>query len=118
MKRFLILATLIQVGLVVFGYYSATGLAFAGLMGTGISAVIGFLYARSQTPTLWGGFVGGGLIGLLSATVAVTVALALTQPLWALLGPGPISVPLVSAVAAGLGGILGARRTPSVGSSH
>ena len=118
MRRFLVLAIVFQLALVIAGHYAETALASSGLLGTAISAVIGYLYARSEQPTLWGGFAGGSAIGLVSSVIAVLVALAWEQPLWALLGPGPIAVLLASAVAGGLGGGLAVWRRKGGGGAR
>ena len=59
MKPFLIVATALQLVLVILVRYVAAVLSWASFLGASTAAVIGYLYARSVQPTLWGGFVGG-----------------------------------------------------------
>lgn len=103
-----LLASLLQVAMVVTGHYVPAVAARFGLLGTLISLVAGVVFARSLTTGIgrgigfMGGLVAGGACALVG--IALSVGLGDVSAMILLLGT------LVSAVAGGIGGAVAVRR--------
>ncbi len=112
--RSTVLATLLQLAMVVAGHYSPQIAGLFALGGTGISTVGGLLYAlwAEGAPSAADDAKGGAIAGGLSALIGIVVSVALGDVPAATLAYGT----LFSAAGGTLGGFIGRAlrgRTPS-----
>ena len=108
-RRYVIIALVLQLAMVLLGQVSELVLALSGWFGMGIPLVVGWLYAVRRGLSLRDASVGGLLIGAVGAAIGLCVAIPLTGGDWSLLPLGT----LASSFAGLLGAFLG--RTLKVG---
>ena len=104
MKRFVVIALVLQVLMVIAGHYNTAVLNLSAILGVGIPFVIGLWYGLSEKPGSGGGAKGGFVIGILGAAVGVLIAILLGDATWTLMTFAPLS----SGVTGSLGGVIGA----------
>jgi len=104
MKRFVVIALVLQVLMVVAGHYSTAVLNLSAILGVGIPLVVGLWYGLSEKPGTGDGAKGGFVIGLVGAVVGVLVAILMGDQPWSLMTFAPLS----SGVTGLLGGVVGA----------
>lgn len=103
MMRFVWIALVLQLAMVLAGHWVEAVLLLSGPLGVGIPFLVALWYGATR-PTTMGQAAGGGfVIGLVGAAVGVLVAILLGDQGWILMTFAPLS----SAVAGALGAIIG-----------
>jgi hypothetical protein len=104
MKRFVWIALILQVVMVVAGHFSTAVVNLSAILGTGIPFVVALWYGAAKKPPYTAGAKGGFVIGIVGAVVGVLVAILMGDQPWSLLAFAPLS----SGVTGLLGGVIGA----------
>jgi len=102
-RRYVIIALVLQLAMVLLGQVSELVLALSGWFGMGIPLVVGWFYSVRRGLSLKDASVGGLLIGAVGAAIGLCVAIPLTGGDWSLLFLGT----LVSSFTGWLGAFLG-----------
>jgi len=109
-RRYILLALVLQLAMVLLGQVSSFVLAMSGLFGMGIPLVVGWLYAVRRALTLKDASVGGLLIGAVGAALGLVVAIPLAGDSWGLLPLGTVASSFTGWLGAFLGWMLKGRR--------
>lgn len=104
MKRYVWIALILQVLMVVAGHFSEAVLNLSAILGTGIPFIVALWYGAAEKPGYGAGAKGGFVIGIVGAVVGVLVAILMDDQPWSLLAFAPLS----SGVTGILGGVIGA----------
>lgn len=99
---YILIATVLQIVMVVAGHYSPAVIALSAILGVGIPFVVGAVFGASAAASYRDASVGGFLIGIVGAAIGILVAILLGDQPWSLLAFGPIS----SAVTGLLGALI------------
>jgi hypothetical protein len=103
MQRFIIIAAVLQIAMVVTGHYNDFVLMnLSAVLGVGIPLVVAFFYGR-DAEGVKDGAVGGLAIGFVGAFLGIGLAIAMGDQMLMLLAFGPLS----SAVTGAIGGAVG-----------
>lgn len=103
MGKYVTIALVLQVLMVLAGHYNDTVLQLSGPLGVGIPLAIGAWFGATAAPDYKGAAGGGFVIGLVGAVVGILIAIMLGDAEWILLAFGPLS----SAVTGVLGALVG-----------
>jgi hypothetical protein len=110
MQRYVIIATILQVAMVVAGHFNEFVLLnLSAILGVGIPLVVAFFYGRhvvSGKTAMWGGVV----IGFVGAFVGIALAILMGDQTAALLAFGPASSAVTGVIGAAAGWKLGGQR--------
>ncbi len=105
MQRYVILAAILQVVMVVVGHYNDfVLLSLSAALGVGIPLVVAFFFGRGVA-TAKAGALGGVVIGFVGAFLGIGLAILLKDQTLMLLSFGPVS----SAVTGAIGGAIGSK---------
>jgi hypothetical protein len=114
LHRYVTVALVLQVAMVLVGQTSSRVLGMSGVFGMGIPLVVGWLYTARRGLTLKEASTGGMWIGAVGAAVGLLVAIPLNGDPWSLLPLGTLASTATGWLGAFLGWTLKARRSPSV----
>lgn len=103
MARYVWIALVLQLLMVLTGHFVEAVLLLSGPLGTGIPFVVGLWYGAVEPTSMGEAAKGGFLIGIVGAVVGVLLAILLGDQGWILLTFAPLS----SAVTGVLGAIIG-----------
>jgi hypothetical protein len=103
MTRFVWIALVLQLAMVLTGHYVEAVLLMSGALGTGIPFLIGLWYGAVVPGSLGRAAKGGFVIGIVGAVAGVLVAILMGDQGWILMTFAPLS----SAVTGLLGAIIG-----------
>lgn len=109
MTRWIAIGTLLQTAMVLAGHWLSAIAALFGLLGVGISLVVGLLWARAEAGTAAQAAGGGAVVGGVCALVGILVSWLLGDVTAAILAFGTAS----SAVGGAVGGVAGWWRAPA-----
>lgn len=113
-RRYVLIALLLQLAMVLLGQASNQVLALSGVFGMGIPLVVGWLYAVRRALSLKDASVGGLLIGAIGAAVGLMVAIPLTGDPWGLLPLGTLASTFTGWLGAFVGWLLKGRKSHPV----
>jgi hypothetical protein len=103
MQKFVIIAAVLQIAMVVTGHYNEFVLMnLSAVLGIGIPLVVAFFYGRDAEGAK-DGAIGGVVIGFVGAFLGIGLAIAMGDQMLMLLTFGPLS----SAVTGAIGGAVG-----------
>ena len=111
-RRYVIIALVLQLAMVLVGQVSELVLALSGWFGMGIPLVVGWLYAVRRGLSLKDASVGGLLIGGVGAAIGLCVAIPLTGGDWSLLPLGTLASTFTGWLGSFLGWMLKGRKEP------
>jgi len=103
MGKYVIIALVLQILMVLGGHFNQTILSLSAVLGVGIPLVIGAWFGTSAALDYKAAAGGGLMIGLVGAVVGILIAIMLGDAQWVLLAFGPLS----SAVTGVLGALIG-----------
>ena len=109
-RRYVLIALLLQVAMVLLGQVSDLVLSLSGVFGMGIPLVVGWLYAVRRALTLKDASTGGLLIGAVGAAVGLLLAIPLSGDSWSLLPLGTIASTFTGWLGAFLGWTIKGRK--------
>lgn len=109
-RRYILIALVLQLAMVMLGQVSELVLALSGWFGMGIPLVVGWLYAVRRALTLKDASSGGLLIGAVGAAIALVPAIALGGGSWSLLPLGTLASTFTGWLGALLGWMLKGRK--------
>ena len=103
MQKFVIIAAILQIAMVLAGHYNEFVLInLSAVLGMGIPLVVAFFYGRDSDGAK-DGALGGVVIGAVGAALGIGLAIAMGDQTLMLLAFGPLS----SAVTGAIGGAVG-----------
>jgi len=109
-RRYILIALVLQLGMVLLGQVSDTVLNLSGVFGMGIPLVVGWFYAVRQALSLKNASIGGALIGAVGAAIGLVLAIALNGGSWGLLPLGTLASTFTGWLGAFLGWMLTGRK--------
>jgi hypothetical protein len=109
-RRYVLIALVLQVLMVLVGQVSEPVLRLSGVFGMGIPLVVGWLYTVRRGLPFKEASVGGMLIGAVGAAVGLVVAISLDGGSWSLLPLGTLASTVTGWIGAFLGSTLKARK--------
>jgi hypothetical protein len=109
-RRYVLIALLLQLAMVLLGQVSNRVLMLSGVFGMGIPLVVGWLYAVRRALSLKDASIGGLLIGAVGAALGLLVAIPLTGDPWSLLPLGTLASTFTGWLGAVLGWMLKGRK--------
>jgi hypothetical protein len=113
--RYVLIALVLQLLMVLVGAVFSFGLPLAGLFGMGIPLIAGWLYSVRQGLSFGGASFGGILIGAVGAVVALIVAIPLHGYAWKLLPLGFVASSFTGWLGAFVGWLLQKTGKPLTG---
>ena len=111
-RRYVIIALVLQLAMVLLGQVSGLILALSGWFGMGIPLVLGWLYSVRRGLSLKDASVGGLLIGAVGAAIGLGLAIPLTGGDWSLLPLGTVASSFTGWLGAFLGWMITGRKEP------
>ncbi len=110
LRRYVLIALVLQLVMVLAGQRFATVLGLSGLFGMGIPLVVAWFYAARQSLSLKDASVGGMLIGVVGAAIGLVLAISLNGGSWSLLPLGTVASTFTGWLGAFLGWMLKGRK--------
>ncbi len=111
--RYILIALVLQVAMVLLGRVSEPVLGLSGLFGMGIPLVVGWFYSVRRDLSLRDATIGGLLIGAVGAAVGLVIAILLSGGPWSFLPLGTAASALTGWLGSFLGWTLKSRKEPA-----
>jgi len=108
--RYVLIALVLQLAMVLLGQVSGIVLDLSGVFGMGIPLVVGWFYAVRRALNLKDASVGGALIGAVGAAIGLVLAISLSNGDWSLLPLGTVASTFTGWLGAFLGWMLKGRK--------
>ena len=103
MARFVWMAAVLQLVVVLAGHFLEAVLNLSGVLGTAIPFVVAVVYGFTTAETFRRALRGGALVGLVGALVGSLLAILLRDATWTLLTYAPVASTLTGCLGAVVG---------------